>query len=269
MSSLEAAGAATNAICSVCGISENLLRCARCKVTLYCSKDHQKQDWKKHKVTCTKFQNVESVENKYGHIVNDQITSAIPSEGSSEDEILNSLGEHLSPSNNNFSDEKSSTEKALRSVSFAMPISGENIVEPQKKSIKDFPEISLNAEMCRNVIQDLSDYGLCVLDNFLGAERGQTVFSEVLEMEAQGVFRDGQLVSSKGNQEDLKTIRGDQICWIHGKEPNCPNIGYLVSQVDAVITRANRMANNGKLGQYHINGRTKRNIQKAPYVYFS
>lgn len=268
MSASDAAGAATNK-CAICGISENLLRCARCKITFYCSKDHQKQDWKKHKITCLKSQKVDSVEKKYGHIVSNQISTTIPSEGSSENEILSSLGENLSP-NNNFLDEKSSTEKAIVSVRSAMPISGENIVQSKKRGIKDFPEINLNSsmppfqnnfqedyleEMCRSVVYDLTNYGVCVLDNFIGTERGKVILSEVLEMQAKGVFRDGQLVSS--NKEDPKTIRSDQIYWVDGKEPNCANIGFLISQVDTVIMRANRMANNGKLGQYNIKGRTK------------
>ncbi|XP_018579686.1 egl nine homolog 3 [Anoplophora glabripennis] len=277
MSALDAAGAAINK-CGVCGISENLLRCARCKITFYCSKDHQKQDWKKHKGTCSKSQKVDSVEKKYGHIVSNQTSTVLPSEGSSENEILSSLGENLSP-NNNFLDEKSTTEKSLVSDRSVMPISGENIVQSKRKNIKDFPEINLNSgmppfqnnfhddyleEMCRSVVHDLTNYGVCVLDNFIGAERGKVILSEVLEIQAKGVFRDGQLVSSKGNKEDPKTIRSDQIYWVDGKEPYCANIGFLISQVDAVIMRANRMANNGKLGQYNINGRTKAMIACYP-----
>lgn len=34
----------------------------------------------------------------------------------------------------------------------------------------------------------------------------------------------------------------------------------LVFQVDNIILRANKMANNGKMGDYVINGRTKVNI---------
>ncbi|KAG5866918.1 hypothetical protein JTB14_013528 [Gonioctena quinquepunctata] len=276
MSSSESAGVVTN-ICVVCGISGNLSRCARCRIAFYCCKDHQKQDWKKHKVTCKKYEIVDTVEKKYGHIVNNQISRAIPTEGSSENEILSSLGEQLA-TNNNYEGDITSTEKTLKSAKSAMPISGENIVHTKHKSLKDFPEISLSPTipfnlnikddymegMCQNVVQDLTDYGLCVWDNFLGAERGKTVLAEVLKMESCGVFREGQLVSSKGNKEEMKNIRGDQICWVHGKEPNYPNIGYLVGQVDAVIMKASRMSNNRRLGQYNINGRTKAMVACYP-----
>ncbi|XP_076142173.1 egl nine homolog 1 isoform X2 [Alosa pseudoharengus] len=38
--------------CELCGKMENLLKCGRCRNSFYCSKDHQKQDWKKHKLSC-------------------------------------------------------------------------------------------------------------------------------------------------------------------------------------------------------------------------
>lgn len=217
-------------------------------------------------------------EKNYVNTVKTQNTSAIPTEGSSENEILSTSAEHLSPNLElNFEDqEKSSTEKALRPASTAMPVSGENItiVQPRQSSAKDFPEIALPPayppflhrnqdsvieEMCRNVIMDMDAYGVCVVDNFLGEDRGKAVLAEVLNMYTQGNFKDGQLVSSTGRRGDLKTIRGDQIMWVDGREKYCKNIGYLISQVDAVIMRANKMMNNGKLGNYNINGRTKVN----------
>ncbi|KAM4042363.1 uncharacterized protein ACNLHF_013064 [Anomaloglossus baeobatrachus] len=38
--------------CELCGKMENLLRCGRCRSSFYCSKEHQRQDWKKHKQVC-------------------------------------------------------------------------------------------------------------------------------------------------------------------------------------------------------------------------
>lgn len=38
--------------CAVCGKTEGLMACSRCKTTMYCSAQHQKEDWKRHKLTC-------------------------------------------------------------------------------------------------------------------------------------------------------------------------------------------------------------------------
>ena len=39
--------------CAVCGRSYPCLRCVRCKQIKYCSRSHQRQDWKQHKHQCT------------------------------------------------------------------------------------------------------------------------------------------------------------------------------------------------------------------------
>lgn len=272
--------------CFVCSSANNLLRCARCKAIYYCSREHQKRDWKRHKTACKQLIpgtpnspstsiDSTSVEQRYGHLFTNSVASLLPVEGSSESEILSTAGELLGETytrafNNNIDDKSSS--KSLTCAKSAMPIAGEKIAKPVK-GIKYFPEVALAGGsapfqhsidevvlegMCRNIIQDLSDYGLCVLDNFLGFEEGNRVMAEVLNIKGTGALRDGQLVSTRGKaKEDLKTIRSDKICWVHGKEPDCEHIGYLIGRVDTLITRANRMFNNGKLGQYNINGRTK------------
>lgn len=126
----------------------------------------------------------------------------------------------------------------------------------------DFEQESLD-EACRNLIRDMNEYGVCVLDNFLGQEKGMKVLQEVTGMYSSGVFRDGQLVSTRG-RKNLRHIRGDKITWIEGKEPGCGNIGYLINRVDAVITNCKRMKNNGKLGQYNIRERTRAMVACYP-----
>ncbi|XP_055617021.1 hypoxia-inducible factor prolyl hydroxylase [Toxorhynchites rutilus septentrionalis] len=118
-------------------------------------------------------------------------------------------------------------------------------------------------EACHNLIRDMNEYGVCVLDNFLGQERGLKVLQEVTGMYSSGVFRDGQLVSNKGGK-NLRHIRGDKITWIGGKEPGCSNIGYLINRVDAVISTCRRMKSNGKLGRYNIRERTKAMVACYP-----
>ncbi|XP_033735601.1 egl nine homolog 1-like isoform X2 [Pecten maximus] len=41
-------------VCQLCGSRDDLQLCSRCKTTWYCSKEHQKYDWKYHKKICKK-----------------------------------------------------------------------------------------------------------------------------------------------------------------------------------------------------------------------
>jgi len=40
--------------CTVCGATQNLKRCSKCHVVYYCGREHQTQDWKRHKKECQK-----------------------------------------------------------------------------------------------------------------------------------------------------------------------------------------------------------------------
>lgn len=199
----------------------------------------------------------------------DEWTLPITYEGSSEDTILGARAELLNPAL-----ESSRILENLNNADLEMPTRHHNGTD-------NFPEVQLDQkeellppflhrnrddieelldEICRNMIRDMNSYGVCVVDNFLGKEKGEAVLREVLNMYSAGLFKDGQLVSNKASANDLKTIRGDQITWLDGKEQQCQNIGALISRVDAIIMRANKMHNNGKIGNYTINGRTKVSI---------
>ena len=38
--------------CRICGKTEGIMKCARCKAGTYCGREHQKVDWKTHKTSC-------------------------------------------------------------------------------------------------------------------------------------------------------------------------------------------------------------------------
>lgn len=338
--------------CVVCNRIDKLLRCSRCKAVFYCSKEHQKRDWKRHKEFCAthsvhaigsdaavsvanlntvsntskkkdsgSFRNCEistapvvsnlsgsrsnadtEVQNNAKHLggVNKQTekpkdqpeekesqnskrkssstktkgtrtnrvdgwTSPITYEGSSEATILGATTESLNPAL-----------EGSRILDNLQDNELLNMPTQHHNGMKNFPEVvlppflhknnldELIEDISKNVVTDMNVYGMCVVDNFLGAEKGLAVLNEVLNMYTAGLFRDGQLVSNKAGANDLKTIRGDQITWLDGKEKQCQNIGMLISQVDAVIMRANKMKNNGKMGKYTINGRTKAMVACYP-----
>lgn len=204
--------------------------------------------------------------------------SAITYEGSSEKEILNESVQQLSTVD--FSTATGSNVlRTINSTDTNMPI----LPEPTAR-VKEYPEASLKGsvapfnhmlnsyymdpsdpfyEICQRVIRDMTQYGVCVLNNFLGKDQGLLVLNEVLKMYRSGIFTAGQLVSSPGSTE-AQTIRSDRITWIDGKEPQCFHIRQLISKVDNIILRANKMANNGKMGDFVINGRTKAMVACYP-----
>ncbi|KAH7940681.1 hypothetical protein HPB49_003546 [Dermacentor silvarum] len=77
-----------------------------------------------------------------------------------------------------------------------------------------------------------------------------------------GGFKDGQLV--KKSDETMRVIRGDQIIWVNGTEPDLPAVSFLVRTLDAIISRCNNSKKGGLLRQYHINQRTKAMIACYP-----
>ncbi|KDR06662.1 Egl nine-like protein 1 [Zootermopsis nevadensis] len=313
--------------CEVCGVTDRVLVCSRCKCVYYCSKAHQALHFKKHKTFCIKHRVDKKRERDYKSSVDSKIVSVIESknegivtknarnskrelqvsditdtaevdrsegavagnispityEGSSESEILNAVTEILSPTLDfvtSLSDD--SLDKNIAPLN-DMPSQEREIVNAPVKTngFRAFPEISLVdvnplppflhrqnrdkqlEEVCINVIRDMDTYGVCVVDNFLGPDMGMAVLDEVTSMYNKGVFKDGQLVSNRA-RNDLKTIRGDQIAWLDGKESSCKNIGFLISQVDNIIVRANNMSGNGKMGDYAITGRTKAMVACYP-----
>ncbi|XP_077280853.1 HIF prolyl hydroxylase [Temnothorax americanus] len=360
--------------CAVCDKTDELSRCSRCKVVFYCTKEHQRRDWKRHRefcathpvavasteepfsatsaaVTAVVLANERSVPSKRHPPapVGDRRASTVPSalapnlngtsvsdapwdsnvtsdekhlavadsiargengssqqkrkenrnlkkksnsgkaksarnnkvdgwtspityEGSSEDTILGARAELLNPIL-----ESSRIFDGLSNADLGSPAQRrngmKNLTEIRDREEELLPPFlhknksnleQLLDKICPYVIRDMDKYGVCVVDKFLGKERGLKVLNEVLNMYSAGLFQDGQLVSNKGSANDLKTIRGDQIIWLDGKEEQCENIGTLISQVDAIIMKANKMHNNGKIGNYTITGRTKAMVACYP-----
>lgn len=82
--------------------------------------------------------------------------------------------------------------------------------------------------MSKSLVNDLNKYGVCVLDNFLGEERGRQVLEEVEIMNEAGIFENGKVVSNRG---DARNVRGDKVAWVNGLEPAHRSLGYLIRQV--------------------------------------
>ncbi|XP_053613544.1 egl nine homolog 1 [Plodia interpunctella] len=208
--------------------------------------------------------------------------SAITYEGSSEQEILSESAQQL----NTVDFANSSSSNVLKMVNrteVTVPVMPSYGAEHSRR-VKEYPEGTLKSSgapfghvqnsydvdpsdpwygVCQTVIRDMTQYGVCLLKNFLGRERGLMVLEEVKQMHRSGIFEAGKVVSNPSSTE-AQTVRSDQTTWIEGTEPHCPNIKYLITQVDNIVLRANKMPRNGRMGDYVINGRTKAMVACYP-----
>ncbi|XP_061084452.1 egl nine homolog 1-like isoform X2 [Conger conger] len=210
--------------CELCGKAENLLKCGRCLNSFYCSKDHQKQDWKKHRLVCQLAKKSQSPP-----LTGPQQTSPDEAEGQTNRAF------------SSFSSESSDTTDNKRT---GVGIHDNN-AKPNEQN-KSLPR-KLATEY---IVPCMNKHGICVVDNFLGEETGLCILEDVVALHKADKFTDGQLVSPRSDSS--KDIRGDQIAWVEGKETGCENISFLLTRVDDLIRQCN-----GNLGKYRINGRTK------------
>lgn len=223
--------------CELCGKMENLLKCGRCKSSFYCSKEHQKQHWKKHKLTCKEADKTQLPKQK-------QAEPAVRQ--AEEDKTPDIEVQRKSPEQGDsapFSQNTDALGGEDKPNSPGTP-NGQTSSSPQKLALE-------------YIVPCMDKHGMCVVDTFLGLDIGLGVLDNVKALHKTGKFTNGQLVSQKS--DSTKDIRGDQITWIEGREPGCEQIRFLMSRMDDLIRHCN-----GKLGNYKINGRTKAMVACYP-----
>ncbi|XP_069001167.1 egl nine homolog 1 isoform X1 [Embiotoca jacksoni] len=223
--------------CELCGNMENLLKCGRCRSSFYCSKEHQKQHWKKHKLICKESDKAQKTEHA-APAGTDEAPEKPPEKKSPEP------GDSApTPQDTINTEEPEVGDKAGEDNNPATP-NGQTSSSPQKLAMEV-------------IVPCMNKHGICVVDNFLGLETGLGILDNVMALHKTGKFTDGQLVSQKS--DSTKDIRGDKITWIEGKEAGCEKILFLMGRMDDLIRHCN-----GKLGNYTINGRTKAMVACYP-----
>ncbi|KAM4607954.1 egl nine homolog 1 isoform 2-T2 [Polymixia lowei] len=226
--------------CELCGKMENLLKCGRCRNSFYCSKEHQKQHWKKHKLICKEADKAQVSKQKHEHTQpcvdgkeQERPQQKIRAETA---DSSSSSGEVIKGFITNAEDAEVCDKPGEDGSNNAKP-NGQTRSSPQKLAME-------------YIVPCMNKHGICVVDNFLGAETGVCILEDVKALHKTGRFTDGQLVSQKS--DSTKDIRGDKITWIEGSEPGCEKIRFLMNRMDDLVRHCN-----AKLGNYTINGRTK------------
>nr|XP_019951199.1 PREDICTED: egl nine homolog 1 [Paralichthys olivaceus] len=236
--------------CELCGKMENLLKCSRCRSSFYCSKEHQKQHWKEHRLICKEADKA-------------QLPSQQPEQQAPqppppppppvEDKALKKPREKKKPQPADSVSSPPSANTEAPGVGDKPAEDGSNNTATPNGQTSSSPQ-KLALEY---IVPCMNKHGICVVDNFLGAETGLGILDNVKALHKTGRFTDGQLVSQKS--DSTKDIRGDKITWIEGREAGCEKIRFLMSRMDDLIRHCN-----GKLGNYTINGRTKAMVACYP-----
>ncbi|XP_041725969.2 prolyl hydroxylase EGLN3-like isoform X2 [Coregonus clupeaformis] len=272
--------------CELCGKMENLLKCGRCRNSFYCSKEHQKQHWKTHKLICKESEAKSQVSNQKpaerrvpsgdgGTEGQKPAERRVPSgDGGTEGQ---KPAERRVPSGDGGTEGQTLPPQKGQKTRAASP-SGETRMKgfitnaECAVSLDDQPGGSNNntkpngQTTARSTPQKLAmeyivpcmtKHGICVVDNFLGGETGLAILEDVKVLHKTGKFTDGQLVSQKS--DSTKDIRGDKITWIEGREAGCEKIRFLMSRMDDLARHCN-----GQLGNFTINGRTKAMVACYP-----
>ncbi|XP_076879434.1 egl nine homolog 1b [Brachyhypopomus gauderio] len=237
--------------CELCGKMENLMKCGRCRSSFYCSKEHQRQDWKKHKQVCKEAEKGPQTEPSQSR----------PDNGRKDTEprrILQESSEttsHQHPAQTGLPTPTDPIKPAPGTKTACDTMKPGDGISNKKTNgqTRSVPQ-KLATEY---IVPCMNKHGICIVDNFLGEDLGLRIVEEVRALYLTGEFTDGQLVSQRSDSP--KDIRGDEITWIEGKEPGCEKIAVLLSRMDDLVRHCN-----GKLGNYRINGRTKAMVACYP-----
>lgn len=219
--------------CAVCSSAENLKRCGKCLSVAYCCKEHQIQDWKKHKKNCIKKGNVgKSEENQVTKP--ETLTTHENEENSAKSASLNLSFEF--------------DKRPIKIVDFVQPAAGD----------KHDPDV-----LAAHVTKQLKLENYCVVNDIFNPKLANAILNEVKNLHSTGIFIDGQLSGGKTSSiasQTEKAIRGDKITWLEGNEKQFPYICLLVKTLDNMVSRMNYHLK----GECEVGGRTKAMVACYP-----
>ncbi len=241
--------------CALCGEVKGLLLCGGCRTVWYCNKEHQKTHWTVHRTFCRAKIGDSTNVNK----PNSLSTSTTAKTSQETQETVSYISDSL----------KSETHRN-QTETFPMrdtkTITGQKTMVDTKAGVHSDREEAVT-KLADYVVSCLKNYGLCVVDRFMGDRRGNELLIELQNLYTNVKFQDGQLASNVDNSRSK--VRGDKIIWVEKSDEGCNMISVLIARLDTLI-----LACAGRLDSYTINGRTKVSLlsrialNKANFIIF-
>ncbi|XP_041351373.1 egl nine homolog 1-like [Gigantopelta aegis] len=281
----------TSNVCHLCGAFDGLSLCGGCRKTWYCCKQHQKDDWKEHKKRCSFKRNKKDSMPKSDDSGPTKTSDRVGDESRStdSDECACSESSHVDTTHNSDDRPRLSTERLNKKSSTrkdspeldehlaGSAASALNLDQPYSEfSMSPMPAQVLTSdswqsssayikilqsrfkELSLYVVKCLTKYGVCVIDNFLGESKGMEILNEIKTLHSSGQFHKGQ-VAVNADRPGITHVRGDLITWVDGSEDGCSNIHFLISCMDAVMTKCQ-----DQLEHFKIEERTKAMVACYP-----
>nr|XP_002127497.1 egl nine homolog 1 [Ciona intestinalis] len=203
--------------CQVCNTPEQLRTCSECRTVWYCSREHQRSDWKVHKTNC-KMSVTHRKEN----------TNLIAEKIAEETGRLQ-IGKTKLPNNPQWGAANSVTMETF---------SNDEITEKDR-------------QMSNNIWKSMQQHGLCMLDKFLPEEQAEQVLSDVTQLyRSKDCFSDGEIVK-QGSNLGPERVRGDRVKWIDETFQECKAIQFVTRKLDKMVHLCST------LGHCRIVSRTK------------
>lgn len=235
-------------VCSYCMEKRKELQaCGNCHAVFYCSREHQKKDWKQHKKMCQKEEQ--------------DATQKSALEKSFDQLILNNTsnnsGEHDSNTRDKLVAEFDIIDKlpqeSIESNSHASnPQHMPQWITQNSVDLCPFEEVTQrDLGIVNTIVKNLMNWGISVIDSFLDEEKGNLCLQDVIELRGKtDIFQPGQIIQS-GKSE--KRIRGDKVVWLSGTEESAENLNYLFKKMDLIVSKCSKHLSD----KYSIMQRTK------------
>lgn len=250
----------TDICCHVCGDNSKLKRCAICKCTNYCSREHQIKDWAMHKQICESLKdkrrhtgNNDGKVDNLGHNLHDVDVhrkgncDAIQNRGSNttlEGSVLHTKSEDTSEDGIPFDK------------------------RPFKTEVFQHMDVHVTEQNIAKVAVDtLNNKGFCVIDGLFTNRQIKESLNDISKCISENQFTSGKLGGGRtSGKEDEKVvnadIRKDKIMWLEGTEEEFAGITSIIRRMDSVLREFNKFLDT----KYYINRRTKVSTVYSFYV---
>ena len=116
------------------------------------------------------------------------------------------------------------------------------------------------------VLACLANYGICVLDNFMGPLKAAQILQDAEQMDADGILKTGKTFQKEDEVKNVRKVRQDRIAFIEKRKS--PGMDELVAKLDNLMThvqiktRADARYTDRKL--MDISGRTRAMVSCYP-----